>query len=445
MKYFSLIFLFLAFFSCASAPEPEQNTVPSDAPEWITKLPSDAGNYYVGISGSKTGNQASDKESAYRKALNALASSISTEIRSSSEISETESNESSSFNFESNIQTQVSQNLQDVETVDSYYSESTGYWFYLRLSKADWDALVEIRAEELKERVDDMFFDTFRDILSELKTIDRAMGAYNQAFSGKPIKMELFGNRGSVDNILLLRAETLLEEMNIQWDVLPPSFSMGQAVSISGQIVLSGQNGALPSYRNPGPLEIELLDAEEQVLLRFQTEQDGSFDLQYEERNMDGTLMYTLRLASPFQTAGLHTLLNYRYPEVSQQAQVNPLTLGFQLESNWDNYGQYESLFQTLENLSPFTLSSEIQNGDSIKIDVSYRQAPPNEWDLIFSYARCFISRVTPQGETVLWESPELKDAGLTIEQANQKVLDKLVNALKQDSELKDLLGGIEL
>jgi len=445
MKYLSLFFLFLIFLSCGSTPETTEKPLPSDAPEWISKFPSDTGDYFVGISGSQTGNQASDKESAYRKALNALASSISTEIRSSSEISETENNEGSSFNFESNIQTQVSQNLQDVETVDSYYSESTGYWFYLRLSKADWDALVEIRAEELKERVEDMFFDTFRDSLAELKTIDRAMGAYHQAFSGKPIKMELFGNRGSVDNLLLLRAEKLLEEMSLQWESLPASFSMGQSVSISGQVILSGQNGGSPSYRNPGPLELELLDAEEKVLLRFQTEQDGRFDLQYEEQKMDGSLMYTLRLASPFQTAGMHSLLNYRYPEVSQQVQVNPLTLGFQLESNWDNYGQYESLFQTLENLSPFTLSSEIQNGEAIKINVSYRQAPPNEWDLIFSYARCFVSRITPQGETVLWESPELKDGGLTIEQANQKVLDKLVDALKQDPELKELLQSMEL
>lgn len=445
MKQVSLLFLILIFFSCGSAPETVQNEIPEDAPEWISKLPSDADDYYLGISGSHTGDQASDKEIAYRKALNALASSISTEIRSSSEIAETENNEGSSFNFESNIQTQVNQNLQNVETVDSYYSESTGYWFYLRLSKAEWDSLVEERADELRERVEDMFYDTFRDSLSELKTIDRAMGAYRQAFSGKPIKMELFGNRGSVDNLLLLRAENLLEEMSLHWESLPETYSMGESVTINGRVELKGLNGAPASYRNPGPLQMELLNSDGEVLLAFQTEQNGMFNLQYQETKAEGTLMYTLRLASPFQTTGLNTLLSYRYPESSQQAQVTPLTIGFQLESNWESYGQYESLFQTLENLSPFTLSSETGMGNAIKVDVSYRQAPPNEWDLIFSYARCFISLVTPQGETVLWESAELKDAGLTVEQANQKVLDKLVDALEKDNTLSNLLNSMEL
>jgi len=437
--------LSLLWSACVSEPVPMENDnyTSQETPSWISQLPEESNSYYLGISGSNTGDQAKDKEQAYQKALNALASSISTSIQSQSQILETETNEEDQFLYSNNIETQVSQNLQDVETVDSFYSTETGYWFYLRLSKERWEELVKQRAEDLKEQLSDMFFETFRDSYGELKTIDRAMKSYYKAYSGSPIKMVLLDARGSVDNILLLRADKLLSEMTIQWSPLPEVIQQNDEITLKGQIQLSSQGGAPASYSNPGPLPMVLSDSKGQSLIEFETQPDGSFEIQYQIKGGIGQQQYNLTLNEPFDAQGLGNQMDYRFPKASQQTEVKALNIGFILESNWENYGQYESVFQTMENKSDIALSSEIPRGASVylKGDLSYRQAPPNDWDMIFSYVRFYLSRVSENGETVLWESDEVKEAGLTIEQANQNALDSLMEELKANQELSDILS----
>ncbi|MDA3851778.1 MAG: LPP20 family lipoprotein [Spirochaetaceae bacterium] len=443
---FLLFIIGIFVISCVSEPEDQQNIQAQsngDAPDWISQIPGDSGDYYIGISGSNTGDQAADQEAAYNKALNSLASAIFTEISSSSEISESESTQDGvSFSYQSNISTSVDQNLQDVETADSYYSSQTGYWYYLRLSRARWDELVNQRAEELKEVVEDLFFDIFRDSLTELKTINRAMTSFEQAYSGVPIKMELLGQRGSVDTILTLRAEKLLGEMTMQWNALPVNFQQGQTLVIAGKVNLSGQNGNSASYDNPGTLTLVLKDQDNRILTEITTQPDGTFSHEIQENQKTGAMTYTLSLKNPFTQDILDQQLNYRYASATQQADVTAKLIAFELESNWESYGLYESVFTGLDNLSPIDLSTEAA-GNPIKLraDLSFRLAPPNDWDMIFSYVRCFISLVGPQGEQLLWESPEIKEAGLNEDQANQRAVDKLLETLASNTELQQILG----
>ena len=65
----------------------------------------------------------------------------------------------------------MEQDLEAIETAGTWYSGKEGYWYYLRLSRSDWEAIQEKRARDMAERIGEMFRDVFRDTLSELKAI----------------------------------------------------------------------------------------------------------------------------------------------------------------------------------------------------------------------------------------------------------------------------------
>ena len=144
--FISLTILFL-IASCASSPE-EQNPSQKGKPEWIANRP-DSTVFYIGIGGSETGNQADDKEIARSRALAELSSEIFASIESTLDIQATDSSESGeTYLVEQNIRQNVEQDLESLETVDTWYSQQDGYWYYMRLSKMEWEAIQERRARK---------------------------------------------------------------------------------------------------------------------------------------------------------------------------------------------------------------------------------------------------------------------------------------------------------
>ena len=88
-----LIILFvLTFLSCVSTTG-GTGAEEAEKPEWMTRRPS-GNDYYIGIGGSRTGNQAEDKELARTRALTELSSEIYASIESELEILTTDSSES---------------------------------------------------------------------------------------------------------------------------------------------------------------------------------------------------------------------------------------------------------------------------------------------------------------------------------------------------------------
>ena len=43
---------------------------------------------------------------------------------------------------------------------------------------------------------------------------------------------------------------------------------------------------------------------------------------------------------------------------------------------------------------------------------------PANDYGIIISYGRSFVSLLTDSGESVIWQSSEIKTGGLTVDQA---------------------------
>ena len=429
----------LSFSACVSGGASRETP-----PSWITSAPGDSAGYYTGISGSNTGRESDDRDLAYGKALGNLAGSIYTEVRASSEITESEDAGGYRSSYENNIETSVSSNLAQVETVDSYYSEDLGYWVYLRISKEVWERLAEERAQEMRELADDLFNDIFPDSLTELKVIGRAMEAFSRLYSGEPIKTTLFGQSGSIDTILTLRAEKLLGEMDLEWDSLPPVITGGKPASLSGRVRNSGEKGS-PLYENPGAVTLVLRNGSGSEIRRFQTERDGRFDLEFTDKETLGPADYTLAMESPYGGASLSDIVGYRLPAARQNCIVKAYVLPVKVESSWpggDISGRTLTFLKDLETLdvAPWT-----GDGDSsyLLARLSFRQAPPNDYGMIISYATLFLSHVTEDGEVALWTSKEYKDGGLNEDQANRRASEKLFAESEGREELRRILAGL--
>ena len=124
----------LIISSCAG-----QSRTGSEEPGWLSTPPADE-EYYFGIGGSDTGNEADDREIAMARAQSDLAASISVDIISELRLEEKASSTGeSSETLESRITQTVSQSLVSLETLDSWYNPDRGYWILVRMEKSVWE------------------------------------------------------------------------------------------------------------------------------------------------------------------------------------------------------------------------------------------------------------------------------------------------------------------
>ena len=439
-----VLFLFIPIMTLALSACLTTGESRTSPPPWITTAPGDNRDYYVGISGSRTGRESKDRDIAYQKALQNLAGSIYTEVSATSGLTESENGENLRSSYESNIETSVSSNLARIETVDTYYSDDLGYWVYLRLSREEWDKLVEERADEMRELTGELFSDTFPDSLTELKVIGRAMESFSRLYSGEPIRTELFGQYGSVDALLTLRAEKLLGEMTLEWEPLPGEIIRGRPVSLTGRVRNTADDGKA-SYENPGGVTLVLRDRDEREIRRFRTERDGRFSLDFTDGSEPGSADYTLSMVSPFGEGPLTETAGYRLPSVRQTARVKSYVLPVLVESSWENSEIPRRLLSFLNDLD--VVETAPLTGESsrpyLRARLSFRQAPANDYGMIISYATLFLSHVTDEGEVSLWSSGEYKDGGLDTDQANQRASEKLFSQLDDRDALKKALSRI--
>ncbi len=130
----SILFSFpLILLSCAG-----QTGQSIAEPEWLSLPPSDP-DYYFGIGGSDTGNEADDREAAIARAQADLAASISVDIISEFKLEEKLSGGVSSETLENRITQSVNQSLVNLETMDSWYDPDRGYWILVRMDKSTWE------------------------------------------------------------------------------------------------------------------------------------------------------------------------------------------------------------------------------------------------------------------------------------------------------------------
>ncbi|MCK9255906.1 MAG: hypothetical protein GX793_06250 [Bacteroidales bacterium] len=153
MKSLQIIVLFQLLTLVASCQTlKKQKFVKTPMPEWVKTKPQNS-MYFIGVSSApKKGFTPADyMASAQQKALGDLASSISTNIESSSVLSVIESNFQLDENYSKEIIASTSHQLEGYELVETWEEENF-YWVYYRLSKSHY---VKMREEKKQQSIEE--------------------------------------------------------------------------------------------------------------------------------------------------------------------------------------------------------------------------------------------------------------------------------------------------
>ena len=434
-KVFILVITVSAVFSllissCASTP---------DTPEWINNPPVDNA-YYVGIAGSSSNNQAEDNEIAKKRAMSTLSAEISAEIISEINIRTSEDNKGNAEQqVEEAISQHVAQNLKAVETVDAFYSPEIGYWYYLRLNKAEWMAIQKKEMNDIERRVknlvEPMLSNTNRTVAEVLPVLIDGWTIVNESTYPGMIETELMGDKGMLIDLLERQIALNIGSLSIELAEEELTAEAGRPVNMRFAVKASGG-------RNPGQLQIDLADRNSnKSLITCTTSGSGRYD--------DSIDLSGLTPGKNYVTAVLNTdVLGYK----DKAIQLNPpkaeflidlqkiktgLSLDYtgDLEEFENEAGIYGTVKAALSDSLPVKIESGGGHNFEIDFKINYRNAPPNSYGFTILYVKANISIFRNGASVYTYETAEYKGAGLNWTQANTKGLDKLFEDFGPESD----------
>jgi hypothetical protein len=418
-------------FSCATS-----------RPDWISNYPADSA-YYAGIGSSNTGNEAEDSEIARKRAMSNLAAEISAVIMS--EVNYRVS-EDSSGNVEEqameNITQLVEQNLRAVETVDAWYSPDSGYWYYVRINKAEWLRIQQREMADIERRVKNLVEPvlgnnnrTVAEILQAL--LDGWTIVAESPYPGM-IDTELMGERGALIDLLERQIALFIGSLTIDIVSEEISAEAGRPFPLVFNI-----DSAL-DYR-PGQLQIDLKERDgSQTLMSSTTPVSGRYN---ESIDLSG-----LKTGKNYITAVLNTdVLGFK----GKPIQLNPpkadflidvqkikTRLGIDYTGNLEEFeneaGIYGSIRALISELLPVEVISSGTSSFEIDFKIDYRNAPPNDYGFTIIYAKANVSILRNGNSVFTYETAEAKGAGLNWPQANSKALEKMFEDMRNDSAFAD-------
>ncbi|MFN5794434.1 MAG: LPP20 family lipoprotein [Bacteroidota bacterium] len=144
MSRVSFFIFSLIFFTCSAQQKPD----------WISKRPT-SNDYFIGINYS---SKLSDNfiETAKNKALSDLASEISVNLISETEIKTTEIDFELKQSFQEKIKTSINKNIEGYEQVE-IWQDNNEYWVYLRLLKTEYYRLQKIKYQNAINEAQELF------------------------------------------------------------------------------------------------------------------------------------------------------------------------------------------------------------------------------------------------------------------------------------------------
>ena len=413
----------------------------STMPDWISNYPADNA-YYIGIGSSDTGNQAEDSEIARKRALSNLASEISAVIMSEVNIRTTDDGK----NFESrameDITQLVEQNLKAVETVDSWYSAKSGYWYYMRLNKAEWLRIQQREMAEIERRVKNLIEpvvgDSGRPLSEHLKVLGDGWSIVAESTYTGMIETELDGEKGMLIDLLEKKIAMTLGGLMLD-------FEQQEIVSEAGRPVRLNFRLASDLDFQIGQMQVDLTDRDGgRVLLSCTTRPDGSYS--------DSIDLSGLEIGKNYLTAALNTeVLGFSQeglklipPKKDFLIDLQKIKAGLSINysGDLDDFENATSTFGSVKAIMTDVLPVEIVKGDApsftVDFNINYRNAPPNSYGFAIIYVKADISVMRDGTNVYTYETEEFKGAGLDWPQANKKALDKLFEDLAYDIDFSE-------
>ncbi len=180
--------------------------------------PMDSG-YYIGVGyAPKVGTAPQYTANALKRALNDMASGISSTVSSTSILHKVENQYGNTEAFSQTIEVKTSEYLEGFQPVESYESE-TEYWVMYKISKATYRAK---KAEKKKKAVDNakakyqLASEKHQtgDALSALKAYIQAIAALKN-YLGEACMVEVDGEEVELGSYLLAQIEALRQSINI--------------------------------------------------------------------------------------------------------------------------------------------------------------------------------------------------------------------------------------
>jgi hypothetical protein len=414
---------------CTTAPEcpPE--------PDWM-RNPEQSG-YYVGVGAANSGNQADDRPVAEARARADLAARISTQITSELQIKTTDSSDGYSQEVAELVNQSVETNLQDIETVDTYYCPSSGYWVYMRLGRAKWDAIQQQRRSEVVKRVRDLLEPVLNDDTSALTTrIERLQRSYDlirAATFGQKLQGTIAGESGNLSDLVLNSIQTHSDSLRMRLDQNEIKVQMGELFTLSGSL-----NSNLT--KNTGTVPVLFTSESGLLLAESKTDERGTFTIQLpeglsevgEQKLLVSAELDTLRGLDDreLHTAYAELVVEVRLINAGLIVEVKNSAVERSVES------EVRALFS--ERQLPFEFSpQEIPGGYNLTVDLFVEDYPKyieDAPDMAKAWAVVSLER---EGRSVYsYESDFVKDGGITPAQAHSRVLSKLLKQLRSEAQL---------
>jgi len=411
-------------------------------PDWISSPEQEA--YFVGVGSADTGNQAEDRPVAEGRARADLASRISVQI-SSEMMVETEDRSDGEYEQQVRelVQQSVEENIQDIETVDTYYCRDMGTWVYVRLSKAKWERIQNERRAEILRRIKDLLDPVLLDSGSSFAVrIERLGRSYElvdeSSFAGGLIG-EVGGETGNVNDLITSRLHAHVGGLEVLLEGERISAEVAETLSITGRLVSADTESI-------GVLQMELLDDEGRVMSTGQTDQSGEFELQIPDGfSRPGEVLLTVRPAFRLSESLQRMINRNEIPAADITAVIQRVSAGLVVDLKNSRAGraltdEVQALFSDRELPLRFVPGEQLK-GYNLRITIWVEDYPRVIENAPFMSRSWAVASLEKNGVSLYsYECQAVKDGGISIEQAHSRVLDKLLGEMQKDTGLFEKL-----
>lgn len=444
----------LLFTGCVSSGEPGtpqpaggKTSGGNGKPDWIDNYPTDAA-YFIGLGASKTGDQTKDMESARAKALTTLAAEISVQIKSEQKFVSREDTKGNSYEAaESVINQTVSQNLKEIENVDSYYSEKDGYWMYLRLNKKKWAEIQAKEMAQINQRVLQLVTPVLENDSAGVAAKIAALAKGWDLVASSPyaglIQTKLQGESGSLIDLLEKQMGAQLATLSIA--VTPESIDTDPGRPVPVKVSVKTDNGSAP-----GPVYIgfSLKESKTTYADQIVTDDNGNFQGDVKLSDLPVGKNPTVARVNLKEFGADETQIRMKLiiPEKDIFVNVNQINVDLVVKSSEGSelpslYDSVKAIFSK-KNL-PFKIADRggSKSRFTLTFTMYFTHFPKlNENDLSMTKAKAAISLMQANNSLFTYETPEDKDGGINFDQAHDRAAIKVFKSLEKNTDFVDAI-----